>query len=268
MGLFLPNGRTRPANCLTRMDILEKISKNGRSMLLAYDQGMEHGPTDFSDANIDPTRILEIAESGYFTGVILQKGIAEKYYQKGKNRVPLIVKLNGKTRLEKDSDPYSPQLCSVAEAVELGASAVGYTVYVGSHYESQMMTEFSRIEQEAEKYQLPVIGWMYPRGKAVEGKEKSPEMIAYAARIGLEMGADMVKIHYTGDVASFSWVVKAAGKTKVLAVGGESVAEEILFKTATEIISAGAVGMAIGRNIWQAEKPLERAKKLAEIIYV
>ena len=59
---------------------LSKITRNGKALFLAYDQGMEHGPTDFNDENVDPGRVLKIADSGYFTGVILQKGIAEKYY--------------------------------------------------------------------------------------------------------------------------------------------------------------------------------------------
>jgi len=90
---------------------LAKITKKGKALFLLYDQGMEHGPTDFDDRNIDPAKILEIAESGYFTAVGLQKGIAKKYYDPKRNRTPLILKLNGKTNLIKDQDPYSPQVC-------------------------------------------------------------------------------------------------------------------------------------------------------------
>ena len=109
----------------------------------------------------------------------------------------MIVKLNGKTNLVKEVDPYSPQLCSVAEAVSYGASAVGYTIYVGSEFESLMTQEFGRIEQEAEEAGIPVIAWMYPRGKNIPD-ESDPKMVAYAARVGLELGADIVKIRYTG----------------------------------------------------------------------
>lgn len=236
---------------------------------MAYDQGMEHGPTDFNDESVDPAKILEIADSGYFTGVIFQKGVAEKYYNPKLNKVPLIVKLNGKTNLLKNEEPYSPLLCTVSEAKDLGALAVGYTIYVGSHYERKMMVEFSQqVEEEAEKYHLPVIAWMYPRGKAVSGRETSKEILAYAARLGLELGADIVKIPYTGSSKTFSWVVKSAGKTKVVVSGGPKLNEEALLRQTEEILQTGAIGLAVGRNIWQAENPLERAKKLAEIIYV
>lgn len=249
---------------------LKQITKNGRAMFLAYDQGMEHGPeADFTDQNVDPQKILQIAEEGQFTGVIFQKGVAERYYDPKINQVPLIVKLNGKTDLREDLDePYAPQLCSVEEAVGLGAAAVGYTIYVGSQFENKMMEEFAAIEQEAEKHKLPVIAWMYPRGKAVAGKEDSREILSYAARLGLELGADMIKIPYNGNKEDFEWVVKAAGKTKVVMSGGPKTetGEEFL-EMVKEVLSAGAIGVAVGRNIWQDDKPLEMSKKLSKILF-
>lgn len=202
-----------------------------------------------------------------FTGVIFQKGIAEKYYQNGVHKTPLIIKLNGKTNLVKDKDPYSPLLCTVEEAVHLGAKAVGYTIYVGSEFESQMTKEFAQIEEAAEKYHLPVIGWMYPRGKAVVGRENSKEILAYAARLGLELGADMVKLPYTGDIESFKWVVKSAGKCSVVVQGGIKTSTEQFVQFAKDALTTGITGLAVGRNIWQDPNPLEIGKKLSEIIF-
>jgi len=264
------------------MDIdLSKITKQGKALFLAYDQGMEHGPTDFNEENVDPERVLAIADSGYFTGVILQKGIAEKYYASAgpsatssgpsgsaqvHYKVPLIVKLNGKTNLVKDEDPYSPQVCSVQEALSYGAKAVGYTIYVGSEHEARMTEEFGKIEQEAEEAGIPVIAWMYPRGRNVpDGND--PKVIAYAARVGLELGADIVKIPYTGDPASFKWVVQSAGRTKVVVMGGSKEPEEAFLERTRIVMEAGAIGLAVGRNVWQAERPLAVAEKIARIIW-
>jgi len=245
---------------------LEQITRQGKALFLAYDQGFEHGTADFNDENVDPKKVLEIADSGFFTGVILQKGIAEKYYFGQNYKVPLIVKLNGKTNLVKDIDPYSPQVCSVAEAISYGAKAVGYTIYVGSEFESKMTEEFGKIEQEAEEAGLSVIAWMYPRGKNV-ADENDPKVIAYAARVGLELGADIIKVRYTGDPKSFNWVVKSAGETKVVAMGG-SKEDEQGFLTKTKIImEQGAIGLAVGRNVWQSEKPLAIVKKISDIIW-
>jgi len=235
-----------------------------KQFLLAYDQGFEHGPVDFDETNVDPQSVINIGEmAGVFTGIIYQEGIAEKY----KTRLPLILKLNGHTRLHPDEDPYSPQLCTVAKAIELGANAIGYTIFVGSEYEAKMMQEFSQIEDEAHKNNLNVIAWMYPRGKSVKGQETSKDIVAYAARLGLELGADYVKVPYTGDKESFAWVVKSAGKTGVLAQGGVKKEEQEFLKEAEGIMASGAMGMAVGRNIWQADDPIGLSKKLAKIIF-
>lgn len=243
---------------------LKKISQNGKFLLLAYDQGLEIGPTEFNDTNVDPEFIFKLADEGKFTGVIVQKGLAEKYYVGKKRATPLIVKLNGKDKIYQ-GEPISLQLCSVKEAVRLGASAVGYTIYLGSEHEPEMLQEFSKIEEEAHAAGIPVIGWMYPRGKAV-ADPSDPDVTAYAARVGLELGADLVKVHYTGSVESFNWVVRSAGETGVLSSGGEFVGDNKTLQLARDIVASGAAGLAIGRNIWEAKDPLELSRKLRQIV--
>lgn len=245
---------------------LNNITRKGRALFLAYDQGMEHGPADFNEENVDPKKVLEIADSGYFTGVILQKGIAEKYFFGQNYKVSLIVKLNGRTNLVKDEDPYSPQVCSVQEALEYNAKAVGYTIYIGSEFEPQMIKEFGEIEQDAENAGIPVIAWMYPRGRNIRD-ENDPKIVAYAARVGLELGADIVKIRYTGDPVSFRWVIQNAGETKVVVMGGSKEDEKSFLERTRIVMEQGAIGLAVGRNVWQSDKPLEIAKKIAEVIW-
>ena len=187
---------------------VSKLLKDGKAIFLAYDQGFEHGPTDFNEENVDPQFILNIAhETNVFTAIIFQEGIAQKYYDKEKETIPLLVKLNGKTAFHTGEEPYSPQLCTVDEAIRLGAKAVGYTIYIGSEHEAKMMQEFSQVEDEAHAKGLLVTMWAYPRGKHVEGKETAKDTVAYGTRIALEMGADFVKVPYTGDPESFRWVV-------------------------------------------------------------
>ncbi|MFH1392645.1 MAG: aldolase [bacterium] len=230
-------------------------------LLLAYDQGFEHGPEDFNAQNINPDYIINLAQKASFDGVILQKGIAEKYWN---NQLPLIIKLNGKTKL-RQGEPISVQVCSVKQAKNLGAAAVGYTIYIGSEFEPEMLKEFGRIEQEAEELGLAVIAWMYPRGKSIKNSA-SPEIIAYAARVGLELGADCVKINYPGSVKDLAWAVQSAGKTRVLVSGGSKLPDAQFLKLAKDIKSSGAAGLAVGRNVWQSENPIKIAKALREII--
>lgn len=245
---------------------LNKITKKGKALFLAYDQGLEHGPTDFNDKNVDPRYIIDIAEKGKYTGIIFQKGIAEKYSKEiKKSKVPLIVKLNGKTNLFK-GEPIARQLCTVKEAMKLGAAAVGYTVYLGSDYEDEMLNDFENIQREAHSKGLPVIAWIYPRGKSVKNKSKA-ELLAYAARAGLEIGADIIKTHYDGKLKDLKWAVESAGKTKLVIAGGIKEKEAELLKQIKDIMKAGCIGVAIGRNVWQRKNPLEITKKIKKIIF-
>ena len=244
---------------------LSNITTNGKAIYLAYDHGLEHGPVDLEGSSIDPAYILDLAVKGGYNAIVLQKGVVEKYYSDYKDRIPLILKLNGRTRLVK-GEPISTQVCSVEEAIKLGAAAVGYTVYLGSENESVMLKEFGQIEEEAHKNNLAVIGWMYPRGKAIKD-DGSPELTAYAARVGLELGADIVKIKYCSTKECFEEAVKAAGKTKVVLSGGPKVEDEEFLEVVKNIMAVGAIGIAVGRNVWQRENPLEITKELKEIIF-
>ena len=270
----------------------EKIMPNGRAMILAYDQGFEHGPRDFLEhpesGNLE--YILDIAKRGGFTGIVLHAGLAEKYEREIEDsKVPLILKLNGTSELNTEEDPYSPQLYSIEDALLLGATAVGYTVYSGSKYEDEMQKEFSSIIREAHSKGIPVIGWMYPRGKslfdrrstsktlkiALEEQEETslaidetPSIVAYGARIGLELGADIVKVKYTGSPESFRWVVQSASPTKVVMSGGPMTkTDEEFLSRVKDVLTAGAVGIAVGRNVWQRKDPLIISKKLHQIIF-
>ena len=238
--------------------------KNGKGIILAYDQGLEHGPSkDFNERNVDPAHIVEMASKGGFTGLVLQKGTAEKYYD---GKVPLILKLNGKTSLPQ-GEPLARSICSVKQAIELGAKGVGYTIYLGSSHENIMLQEFGEIQEQAHALGVPTIAWVYPRGAAIK-EDTSKEIVAYAARAGLEVGADAVKIKYTGDSETFSWAVKAAGKAKVFMSGGpKAPSDEDFLAQVRGVMEAGATGLAVGRNVWQHEDPMKMAAALKEIIF-
>ena len=246
-----------------KQERMSAFLKNGRSVLLAYDQGLEHGPsTDFNDENIDPSFVMDLAEKGGFNGVIFQKGVAERFYN---GKVPLIVKVNGKSALVK-GDPISRQVCSVEYAASLGAKGIGYTIYLGSEHEAEMFAEFGKIQEQAHERGLPAIAWVYPRGAAVVN-DTAKEIVSYAARAALELGADAAKIKYTGDSQSFSWAVKAGAGMKVFMSGGPKAPTDEAFLTQVQgAIDAGATGLAVGRNAWQNAEPLKMAENLRKVI--
>jgi fructose-bisphosphate aldolase, class I len=244
-----------------RMDV---FLHDGKSMLLAYDQGLEHGPsTDFNDKNINPSFVMELAVKGGFSGVIFQKGVAERFYD---GKVPLIVKVNGKSALVK-GDPVSRQVCSVEYAISLGAKGIGYTIYLGSEHEATMFKEFGRIQEEAHERGLPAIAWVYPRGAAI-ANDTAKEIVSYASRAALELGADAAKIKYTGDPDSFSWAVKAGAGMKVFMSGGpKAPTDEAFLLQVQGAMDAGATGLAVGRNAWQNANPLQMADSLRRVIF-
>lgn len=247
---------------------LSRLTTEGKAMFLAYDHGVEHGPIDLVGKSIDPGFILNIADKAGYNAVVLQKGIAEKYYigSQYQNKIPLILKLNGKSRMV-GGEAISRQVCSVDEAIFLGAVAVGYTIYLGSEFESEMLEEFGKIEEEAHKKGLIVITWVYPRGKNIKD-DSSPEITAYAGRMALEMGADIAKIKYCGSEECFRKAVEAAGKTKVVLSGGaKTKTPEEFLGVVKNIMSAGAIGVAVGRNVWQNNDPIGISLKIKEIIF-
>jgi len=245
--------------------MIDKLLRKNRAMFLAYDHGIEHGPEDFNIHNVNPKRILDIALEGGYTGIILQHGVAEKYYTDAYRDIPLIIKLNGKTCIP-HIDPISRQVCSVERAIKLGADAVGYTIYDGSPTEPKMFKEFSKIVEEAHDYGLPVIAWMYPRGKFVKD-EKDTKILAYSARIGLELGADIVKMKYNNDPEGLKWITTCAGKTRVVISGGNKIDIPDFLHKVEEIIKSGASGIAVGRNIWQHDKPFTLTKAIQKIVF-
>jgi class I fructose-bisphosphate aldolase len=245
---------------------IKKFLKNGNTIFLPYDQGLEHGPTDFNNKNVDPKYIIEIAKKSKLNALVFQKGIAEKYKKEiKKSKIHLMIKLNGKTNLVK-GDPISRQICSVEEAKNLGAIGVGYTIYLGSIHESKMLQEFSKIEKEATKLGLVTMIWMYPRGKSIKRKSKT-KLMAYATRVALELDADFVKIKYEGNKKDLEWAVKAAGKTKVILSGGVKKKEKKLLKEIKDLKNVSGTGLAYGRNIWQSKNPHTLIKKIKKILF-
>lgn len=262
--------------------------RNGTAIFLPYDQGLEHGPRDFfanADAS-DPRYILRLAVEGGFNGVAVQIGLAEKFYWEYAGEVPLILKLNGKTEIPPDAEALSPLHASVADAVRLGADAVGYTLYVGTPAQEQDFEQLRQVRTDAHALGMPLIVWAYPRGSAVEAKGGKDSFYAvdYAARTASELGADVVKVNfphpekrtsvaaaYDADFSSqqaVDAVVRSANRTLVLISGGERAGDEAMLEKARQSMEAGATGLIFGRNVWQREhaESLRFVSRLRDIL--
>ncbi len=264
---------------------------HGKLMILPIDQGLEHGPRDFfenPDA-LDPEFQYRLAVEGRFSAIAVQIGLAEKFYRKYAGQVPLIVKVNGKTEILPDDDSFSPLTGTVADAVRLGADAVGYTIYVGSPSQDRDFLQFNSVRVKAERYGIPVIVWAYPRGKFVEAKGGKDSLwaIDYAARVAQELVADVVKVTFPKIKAekqslhpkpydtltlppeeAMRKVVASAGKTLVLLSGGSKAGDTTLLDTVRTALKAGVTGFIFGRNLWQRKFPdaIKMAQHITEAI--
>jgi class I fructose-bisphosphate aldolase len=251
------------------------IYRDGNLLILAYDHGLEHGPVDFepNPESADPKHVFDVARHDAVTAIAVQKGVAETYYQDYEDEVSLLLKLNGNSNLAYRDDYYSPKQCSVKYAVEeLGADAVGYTMYAGSKHEDKMWEDFREVQEEARKYDVPVIMWAYPRGKGIQENpdysgQKDTDVIAYGARLGLELGADVVKCKYPGSKQETEEVLSNTGEMKFVMSGGSKRSDEAFLEDVSNVIEAGGNGLAVGRNIFQREDPEGILDELEEVIY-
>jgi len=267
---------------------LKATRGTGRLMLFACDQKIEHLNADFFGDGIsvednEPEHLFRIGSQGVCGVLAGQRGLISQYAA-DYPEINYLVKMNSKTPLIQTSatnpekhqdDPYSPQLYDIQTVLDLrdngvNAVGVGYTIYLGSEYESTMMQEAGQLIADAHSLGLIVVLWIYPRGKAVVD-EKDADLIAGAAGVALCLGSDFVKVNPPkGDGAESSaqkivQASKASGRTGLVCAGGSTVAADVFLTQLWEQIHVGgAKGNATGRNIHQ--RSLAEAVRLTKAI--
>jgi class I fructose-bisphosphate aldolase len=248
----------------------------GTLLFLPIDQGIEHGPRDFfpNPASKDPEYQFRLAAEAGYSAIACGYGMASKYYPDYAGQVPLLLKLNSKTDVPPSDEAFSPCNATVEDAVRLGADAVGYTLYMGSPNQSEDLIQLSGVRQDCDRYGMPLVIWAYPRGRDIErkGGQNSFYAIDYAARVAMEMGADVVKLNMPKldpekdkdspapyndmDVSQEEAIhhcVESAGRALVVLSGGSKIDDEKLLGQAKSIMEAGGSGVIFGRNVWQRE---------------
>ncbi|WP_406670329.1 aldolase [Methanolobus sp. ZRKC4] len=261
---------------------MEITKGTGRMMLFAGDQKVEHLNDDFFGEGIpaddnDPEHLFKIASMGKIGVFATQLGLIARYGM-DHPEVPYLVKINSKSHLvkTKQMDPFSNQLYDMEQIVEFRENSglkilgIGYTIYLGSEFEADMLNQAAQLIYNAHKHGMVTVLWIYPRGAAV-ADEKDPHLIAGATGVGATLNADFVKVNYPKKEGKkseeiFKEAVLAAGRTKVVCAGGSSDdPQDFLKKLHTQIHVSGAEGNATGRNIHQ--RPLDEALRLCNAIY-
>ncbi|MHC1756894.1 MAG: aldolase [Methanosarcina sp.] len=261
---------------------MEITKGSGRLMLFAGDQKVEHLNDDFFGEGIpeddaDPEHLFRIAAQAKIGVFATQLGLIARYGMDYRD-IPYLIKVNSKTHLVEtaQADPFSnlwydiDQVAEFKENSGLNILGVGYTIYLGSEFEAEMLVQAAQVIYDAHQHGMVSVLWIYPRGTAVKD-EKDPHLIAGATGAGACLGTDFVKVNYPKKEGAksaeiFKEAVKAAGRTKVVCAGGTSdEAETFLKKLYDQIHISGAEGNATGRNIHQ--KTLAEAVRMCNAVY-
>ncbi len=232
-----------------------------KALFLAVDQGFEHRSDFTIPEAANPDYVMTVADKAGIP-LILHKGLYIRYADRHPN-LPMVIKINGKTELYSDNRaPRGGLDCSVDEALALCPTlcAVGYSLYVGGQDETSQLTELADIIREARIFQVPVIVWAYIRQQSRKKDEEGYwENVRYGARVAFELGADMVKLYYPRGEDGLKKIKEYAQGMYCLIAGGAKLdTVEQAYKTASEIVHV-LDGMAIGRNIFQDSKPINKA---------
>lgn len=238
------------------------INRNtGKTIIVPMDHGVSSGPiegiVDIKDA------VNDVAEGGA-NAVVLHKGMVKAGYRGRGKDIGLIVHLSASTDISPTKND-KVLVCTVEEAIRLGADAVSIHVNIGADMEREMLRDFGYVSRVCEEWGMPLLAMVYGRGKDINQYE--PKVVAHCARIGAELGADVVKVPYTGDPESFKLAIDGCPIPVVIAGGPKMKTEEEVLKMVYGAIQAGAKGLSVGRNIFQARNRGSMVRALSVIVH-
>ncbi len=243
---------------------LERIFNRNteRTIIVPIDHGVTIGPVA-GLVNLKNT-INNVCEGGA-NAVLMHKGLVRCGHREHGKDLGLIIHLSASTKLS--PFPNAKTLVgSVEDAVRLGADAVSVHVNLGDETERQMLKDLGDITSSATQWGMPVLAMVYARGPQIVNSF-DPEIIAHCARVGEELGADVIKVNYTGDIDSFHHVVQSCCVPVVIAGGPKLDNKQDLIQMVHDSIQAGGAGLSIGRNIFQDIDPTSLVQVLHQIVH-
>ena len=269
-----------------------RLAGTGKMVILPVDQGFEHGPARSfakNPAGYDPRYHYELAIDAGCNAYAAPLGFLEAGASDFAGRIPLILKLNNSDTLSKGEDPCSAVTASVEDALRIGASAIGFTIYPGSAARNEMYEQIRELSLEAKSVGIPTVIWSYPRGSGIsKDGETAIDVVAYAAQIACQLGAHIVKVKpptsfleqaeakkvYEKEGIKIDTladrvrhVVQSCfnGRRIVIFSGGAAKSTAEILEECRQINAGGAFGSIIGRNSFQRPKK-EALELLGQII--
>ena len=242
---------------------LERIldRKTGNAVIVPMDHGISVGPLN---GLIDMKKTVDDVSLGGATGVLMHKGLVRYSYRMSGKDVGLIMHLSASTDLGPTANS-KVMVTSIDEAIKAGADAVSVHINFGSEDEPHMLEQVGKISRECSEWGMPLLVMAYPRGPHIKN-QFDPEAIAHCARASTELGADLVKVSYTGDIDSFREVCRGALAPVVIAGGPKMDSDMDILNMVHDSIEAGGHGVSIGRNVFQNRNVQGIMKAISSIV--
>lgn len=243
---------------------LERITdrESGNIVVIPMDHGISIGPVK---GLVNLSDMVNKVAAGGANAVLMQKGMVPHGHRGYGRDIGLIVHMSASTALGPDPND-KVLVCSVEEALKIGADVVSVHINVGSETESNQLQKLGTVAERCNEWSMPLLAMMYPRGAKVTD-QYAEEAVAHAARAGAELGADIIKTNYTGDPESFGRVVESCPIPVIIAGGPKVETDTELLQMISDAIAAGARGVAIGRNVFQHDKPTQIVRAISRIVH-
>jgi predicted phospho-2-dehydro-3-deoxyheptonate aldolase len=230
-----------------------------RTVIVPMDHGITVGPIK---GLINMQKIVNKLLLGEVDAILLNRGTAKSVDTRNAG---LIVHLCGSTKY--CPDPNSKVLiCSVEDAVRLGADGISVHINIGAKQEDRMLSTLGNVACKCDDYGMPLLAMMYPRGPSIKDQH-AVDVVAHAARLGAELGADIIKTNYTGDVESFKQVVNSCHVPVIIAGGPKVETVSDVLQMVSGSLKAGGAGVSIGRNVFQHENPTKMVEALSALVH-
>ncbi len=235
---------------------------NGKTLIVPMDHGISVGPIA---GVIDMKDTIQQVAVGGANAIIEHKGLVGEGLRGSGPDIGLIIHLSAST----DLSPYPNAktiVCTVEEAIKLGADAVSIHVNLGDEDEKEMLKDFGQISRDCKEWGMPLLAMVYARGKNITNSF-DVNVVKHSARVGGEMGADIVKVPYTGSVETFREVTEGCNVPVVIAGGEKMDSDTEILEMVKGSIDAGGAGISIGRNIFQHASPQKIVMAMSSIIH-
>lgn len=234
----------------------------GRTIIVPMDHGVTMG---LVDGLIDMREAVNDMAKAGADAVLMHKGLVRCSYRSAGRDIGLIIHLSASTALSTQANAKT-LVGSVEEGLKHGADGVSIHINLGDPHEREMLADFGRVAEACDNWHMPLLAMVYARGPEVKNSF-DPKNIAHCARVGVELGADIVKVSYTGSVDTFAEVVENCCVPVVIAGGERMDSDRAVLQMTADSLKAGGSGISMGRNVFQHPRRVDLVRALRAIVH-